>query len=121
MNMMDQRITRQIFDLQKATFDNAFGAMAMLQDQAEKTTNMLVASSPWPVPEKGKEIMKEWVQAFKKGREEFKKALDEGFNKMENFILREEAKMNQGGTKFQEETKPRHEESRSRGRETRAQ
>ncbi len=35
MNMMDQRVTKQIIDLQKATFDNAFSAMAMLQDQAE--------------------------------------------------------------------------------------
>ncbi len=112
MNMMDQRVTKQIIDLQKATFDNAFSAMAMLQDQAEKTTNMLLASTLWPVPEEGKRMMKEWVQAFKKGREEFKKALDESFNKMEDFIVKEEAKMKEGA-RLQEEPRPRQKEARA--------
>lgn len=113
MNVMDQRITKQIIDLQKATFDNAFSAMAMLQDQAEKTTNMLLESSLWPVPEEGKRMMKEWVQAFKKGREEFKKALDESFDKMQDFIAREETKMKEGGARLQEEPRPRQKETRA--------
>ncbi len=91
MNMMDQRITKQIIDFQKATFDNTYSAISMLQDQAEKTTNMFLESSLWPVPEEGKKILKEWVQAYKKGREEFKKALDESFVKMEDFF-KEKAK-----------------------------
>ncbi len=86
MNMMDQRITKQIVDFQKATFNNTFSAISMLQDQAEKATNMFLESSLWPVPEEGKKILKEWIQAFKKGREEFKKALDESFVKMEDFF-----------------------------------
>ncbi len=118
MNVMDQRITKQIIDLQKATFDNAFSAMAMLQDQAEKTTNMLLESSLWPVPEEGKRMMKEWVQAFKKGREEFKKALDESFNKMQDFVVREEAKMKEKGAESQEQPRTR---PRPRSEETRAQ
>ncbi len=113
MNLMDQRITKQIIDLQKATFDNAFSAMAMLQDQAEKTTNMLLESSLWPVPEEGKKMMKEWVQAFKKGREEFKKALDESFNKMEDFLVKEQTKMKEEGAKLQEETRHRQKEARA--------
>ena len=120
MNVMDQRITKQLIDLQKATFDNAFSAMAMLQDQAEKTTSMLLESSLWPVPEEGKKMMREWVQAFKKGREEFKKALDESFNKMQDFVIREEAKMKGEGAEFQEEPRtrprPRSEESRAQSR-----
>ncbi len=86
MNMMDQKITKQIVDFQKATFNNTFSAISMLQDQAEKATNMLLESSLWPVPEEGKKILKEWIQAFKKGREEFKKTLDESFLKMEDFF-----------------------------------
>ncbi len=84
--MMDQKITKQIVDFQKATFNNTFSAISMLQDQAEKATNMLLESSLWPVPEEGKKILKEWIQAFKKGREEFKKTLDESFLKMEDFF-----------------------------------
>ncbi len=86
MNMMDQKITKQVIDFQKAAFDNTFSAISMLQDQAEKTTNIFLESSIWPVPEEGKKIAKEWVQAFKKGRDEFKKALDESFTKMEDFF-----------------------------------
>ncbi len=86
MNMMDQKITKQVIDFQKAAFDNTFSAISMLQDQAEKTTNIFLESGIWPVPEEGKKIAKEWVQAFKKGREEFKKALDESFTKMEDFF-----------------------------------
>ncbi len=86
MNMMDQRVTKQIIDFQKATFNNSFSAISMLQDQAEKATNMFLESSLWPVPEEGKKILTEWIQAFKKGREEFKKALDESFLKMEDFF-----------------------------------
>ncbi len=86
MNMMDQKITKQIIDFQKASFDNTFSAISMLQDQAEKTTNMFLESSIWPVPEEGKKILKEWIDAFKKGREELKKALDESFKKTEDFF-----------------------------------
>ncbi len=79
-------MTKQVIDFQKATFNNTFTAISMLQDQVEKATNMFLESSLWPVPEEGKKILKEWVQAFKKGREEFKKALDESFVKMEDFF-----------------------------------
>ncbi len=86
MNMMDQKVTKQIIDFQKASFDNTFSAISMLQDQAEKTTNVFLESSIWPVPEEGKKILKEWIEAFKKGREEFKKAVDESFKKTEDFL-----------------------------------
>ena len=90
--MMDQKIAKQIIDFQKATFDNTFNAIAMFQDQAEKTTKMFLDAGMCPVPEEGKKMLHEWVQAFKKGREEYKKALDESFKRMEDFFASEKSK-----------------------------
>ncbi len=56
----------------------------MFQDQAERATKMILESTMLPFPEEGKKILEEWVQAFKKGRDEFKKAVDESYKKMEN-------------------------------------
>jgi len=39
-----------------------------------------------PADEEGKKMLDEWVQTFKKGREEFKKAVDEGFTKVETYF-----------------------------------
>jgi len=44
------------------------------------------------LPEQGKKALDEWVQTFKKGREEFKKAVDESFKKVEDFFTSEKAK-----------------------------
>ncbi len=59
--MMDgQTIVRQIIGFQKATFDNTFGAITMLQDQAEKATNMVLESSIWPLPDERKKVLSDW-------------------------------------------------------------
>ncbi len=90
--MIDNRIAKQVIEFQKATFENTFSAISMLQDQAEKATNMLLQTSVWPVPEEGKKMLNEWVQAFKKGRDEYKKAVDENFKRMESFFCQEKPK-----------------------------
>ncbi len=89
---MEARMIKNVIDFQKAAFDNSFSAMAMLQDQAERTGKMFLESSIVPIPEEGKKIMDEWVQAFKKGRDEFKRAVDESYRKME-----ESLSMREGG------------------------
>jgi hypothetical protein len=40
------------------------------------------------LPAEGKKILSEWVQTFKKGREEFRKAVDEGFGKVEAYFAK---------------------------------
>jgi len=83
--MEQSKIAKQMIDFQKATFDNTFNAMTMLQDQTEKMVNMFLEQATW-LPEQGKKALNEWVQSFKKGREDFKKAVDESFRKVENFF-----------------------------------
>jgi hypothetical protein len=86
--MDHQMISKQFFDLQRIYFDNFFNAMIMLQDQAERATNMFLESSLLPIPEEGKGLVRDWLQAFKKGRDEFKRAMDESFDQTEKSFTR---------------------------------
>jgi uncharacterized coiled-coil DUF342 family protein len=83
---MDQKqILKQMIDFNKATFDNTFNAMVMLQEQAERAANTLMEQANW-LPEDGKKAINEWVKAYKKGREDFKMVVDENFQKVESFF-----------------------------------
>jgi len=83
---MDQKqIFKQMIEFNKAAFNNAFNAMVMVQDQTETlTSNMLNQATG--IPEEGRKALQDWVDAFKKGRKEYKKTVDEAFNKVEEFF-----------------------------------
>jgi len=83
---MDQKaIFKQMVDFNKGAFSNAFNAMVMVQDQNETLANTMLNQASW-MPEEGKKAVKEWVETFKKGREEYKKTVDEAFKKVEDFL-----------------------------------
>ncbi len=92
MNMIDNRIAKQVFDFQKATLDNTFNMIFMLQDQTEKTFNTFLEANMCPIPEAGKKVINEWVQSLKKGREEFKRMMDDGFQQVERCFTQEKGK-----------------------------
>ena len=77
------KMAKQMIDFQKATFDNTFNAMAMLQDQTEKMVNTLMEQATW-LPEEGKRVIGEWLKAYKTGREDFKRMVDDNFKKVED-------------------------------------
>ena len=79
------KITKQMIDFQKATFDNTFNAMVMLQDQAERMSKTLLEQATW-LPEEGRTAIRDWVGAYQSGREEFKKNVDDNFQKVEAFF-----------------------------------
>lgn len=83
---MDQKqIFRQMVEFNKGAFNNAFNAMVMVQDQTETLINTMLNQATW-MPEEGRKALREWVDAFKKGREEYKKTVDEAFKKVEDFV-----------------------------------
>jgi polyhydroxyalkanoate synthesis regulator phasin len=83
--MDSAKIAKQMIDFQKTTFDNTFSAMVMMQEQTEKMANTLLEQAAW-MPEEGKKAVSDWVKAYKKGREDFKKSVDENFKKVEDFF-----------------------------------
>ena len=83
---MDQnQIFKQMLDFNKATFDNSVNAMNMLQEQTEKTFNTFLEQAAW-IPEEGKKAITDWVKAYKKGCEDFRKAVDENYKKVQEFF-----------------------------------
>lgn len=83
---MDQKIVvKQLIDFHKSTFQNSFNAMSMLQDQTEKMLNTFLSQANW-VPQDFKKVMGDWAANYKKGRDEFKKSVDENFKRVEDYF-----------------------------------
>ncbi|MBW1659359.1 MAG: hypothetical protein JRJ48_02555 [Deltaproteobacteria bacterium] len=80
--MEPQKIAKQMIAFNKTALDNSFDAMVALQQQAEKMVAMSLAQTAW-LPEPGKAAFSEWLAACKRGRDDFKKAMDENFKKAE--------------------------------------
>jgi len=84
--MMDQKqILKQMIDFNKATFDNSFSAMVMLQEQTERMADQLMNQASW-LPEDGKKAISDWVDAYKTGRAGFKKSVDDSFEKVTEYF-----------------------------------
>ncbi len=79
------KLAKQMIEFNKAAFDNSFNTMVLLQEQTEKMVNAFLEQSPW-LPEEGKKILNEWIAAYKKGREEFKKVVNEGYKKVDSYF-----------------------------------
>ena len=83
--MEPTKVAKQMIEFQKATFDNSFSAMSMVQEQAERMVNMSLAQATW-LPAEGKQAIEDWVGAYKSGCEDFKKTVDDNFKKVEDFF-----------------------------------
>ena len=83
---MDQKdVFRQMVSFNKQTFENTFNALVVLQDQSEALFNGMLDRATW-VPEDGKKAVGDWAKSYKKNREEFRKSVNDGFKKLEDFI-----------------------------------
>ncbi|HNU74819.1 MAG TPA: hypothetical protein PLE36_14045 [Deltaproteobacteria bacterium] len=83
---MDQKqMVRQVIDFQKASFDNSFNAMVLIQEQTEKMAKTFLDQANW-LPEEGKSVLNQWIGAYKKGRDDFKKSVDENFRKVDEYF-----------------------------------
>ncbi len=95
--MLDGRqMMKQMLDLNKATFLNAYETTCLFQEQAEKVSNIMMDQSGW-IPKEKKKVFNECVSVFKDGFEEWKECVNENFDTVENlmeanFVAPEESK-----------------------------
>lgn len=83
---MDQKqIANQMIQFNKAAFDNSFRTLTMVFEQNEKMVGAFLEQAAW-LPEDGKKAIKEWMTAYKTGCENFKKAVDDSYAKVETFF-----------------------------------
>ncbi|MBN2517009.1 MAG: hypothetical protein JXC33_13375 [Deltaproteobacteria bacterium] len=80
--MRETEILKQMIDFQKAMFDNMFNAVTVLQDQTEKMVNTYMDQAQ-RLPEEGREVIGEWVNTYKEGRQNFRKTVDDLFTNVE--------------------------------------
>lgn len=79
------KIAKQTMDFYKTTFDNTYGTLMALQEQ----TQQLIATQmeqTTGLPAEGKQLINEWMKAYRRGCEDFKRIVDEGFSKFESYI-----------------------------------
>ena len=83
--MEQKEIMRQMLKFNKAAFDNTFTAMNLLQDQLDRMVKTFQDQASW-LPKEGKQAINEWVKSYKKGGDDFKKTMDDGFKKLEEYL-----------------------------------
>lgn len=75
------KLTKQFIGFNRSAFDKSFNAIAMLQEQTEKIFNTSLGRS-FPIPEEGRRMIDGWLESYKTGCNDFKKAVDKNFEKM---------------------------------------
>jgi polyhydroxyalkanoate synthesis regulator phasin/predicted DNA-binding transcriptional regulator AlpA len=82
ITMDPKQIAKQMIQFSRTTFDNTFDAITVLQEQADKLIGAYLEQAPM-IPAEGKKAITDWMKAYKKGREEFKTAVDDHYKKVE--------------------------------------
>jgi DNA-binding ferritin-like protein len=81
-NEMDQKqMMKQMLEMNKIACDNTFMSITTIQEQTENMTQKMIDQATW-LPEEGKKAIDEWLATYKKGREDFKKLVDDAFGKV---------------------------------------
>ncbi len=84
--MMDnKKMAKQMIDFNKSAFDNSFKAMTLVYEQNEKMIEAFVGQASW-LPEEGRKALKDWMESYKKGCEDFKKMVDDNYAKVEEYF-----------------------------------
>lgn len=79
------KLARQSLLFQKTIFENSFNALVLTQDQTEKMVTAYLDQLPWAT-EEGRKSLKGTVDLARKARDDFKKAVDDGYKKFEELL-----------------------------------
>ncbi len=71
----------------RMSFDNAFKTVSLAQDQTRELSEKFLDLAKWP-PAEEKQIFYECGESFRVHRDIYKRAVDEGFAKMDDFFSR---------------------------------
>jgi len=84
---MDQKqMLKQMIEFNQATFNNAFNAMSLLQDQFDRVTQTVLEQATW-LPAEGRKAIENWADSYKTGRETFKKYVDDSYKKVQEYFV----------------------------------
>lgn len=80
-------IQRQLVEFQKSMFDSTFDAIVGFQDRQEELFNEMVEKSQM-LPDEGKQIVREWIETYKKSREDFRDTVESSYNLVDDYFDR---------------------------------
>jgi len=83
---MHKTMMKQMIEFNKAAFENAYGMMTTIQAQMEKMATIYMEKASG-LPEDARGALYEWMDLYKKGCEDFKTSVDEGFRKLDAFLM----------------------------------
>jgi hypothetical protein len=84
--MVGEKIAKQMLSLQKATVDQSYNAMLVLQDHSEKIMQTVMEQAAW-LPEGSKQVVDGWIGAVKKNGDDAKQMIDDYFDSVEKFFV----------------------------------
>lgn len=85
MNQSD--FIKQAIEFNQTAFDGAYDATVMVQEQFEKAATSMLDQASW-MPEEGRKAIDNYVDAYKSGRDQFKKYMDDGFKRAEALLAK---------------------------------
>ncbi|MCP3889600.1 MAG: hypothetical protein GY702_12115 [Desulfobulbaceae bacterium] len=78
--------TKQIIDFQKTSFNQTYAGVTALQDYSETVMDTIVSQTPW-INEESMKPVNDSIKIMKSAREEYKKAVDQGFIELEKLVV----------------------------------
>ena len=83
--MEPKQLLKQMIDFNKAGFDSAFSTMIMLQEQMERTARIYLEQATG-ISAETKSAINEWTKMYRKGLDDFKHMMDDGFKKVDSLF-----------------------------------
>jgi len=83
--MEQKQIVKQMIDFSQTTFNNAFNANTLLQDQFERVTNTVLDQATW-IPPEGRKLIDSWSATMKSNRDSFKKYVDDSYKQAQEIL-----------------------------------
>jgi hypothetical protein len=78
-------MARQILQFNKTGFEKSFSALVNMQNNAEKMF-LFWLNNTKGISEEGRNFMLEWIDFYRKLRDDYKASVDEGYRKMEALL-----------------------------------
>ena len=79
---------KQMLEFQKNAFDTSFESFVTFQEQQGRFISDLVERTTG-IPEEGKEFVQQWVETFRRGREDYKATVDKSYDLMIRYFERD--------------------------------
>lgn len=86
MIMEQKQIIKQALEFNQTTFNNAFDAMVLIQDEFERMTNATLDQIPG-LPVEGRKALDSWTEVLKDSRKEFKTQIEKSFKQAEKVLV----------------------------------